>query len=176
MERIKRAELLARFVHFNQKRQDGQEYITHPERMVLSYIRTITNFPRLEWADIDYKLLTLTEENIIIICGIWMHDIKEDAEFPKVIMLMLDTYFEGDICDLVDVLTHRSYESYNTYISQIFRNPIAWKIKWLDMEDNTSYCIPPKQKKKYTDACIMLMSHGVIIPDIIKERLGLHGT
>ncbi len=57
MERIKRAELLARFVHFNQKRQDGQEYITHPERMVLSYIRTITNFPRLEWADIDYKLL-----------------------------------------------------------------------------------------------------------------------
>jgi hypothetical protein len=41
------------------------------------------------------------------------------------------------------------------------------------MIDNTSYAIPDKQRTKYKDACIYLMVHGVTVPPILMERLGL---
>jgi len=171
-DKIKQAELLATFVHFGQKRQDGEDYINHPKRLVLSYIRIITNSPNLMWEDIDYKLLNLSGEQINIICANWLHDCIEDSTSSDIIAHLIEETFGGEVYELVYILTHvKDKESYIEYITKVFQHPAAWQIKWLDMIDNTSYPIPDKQKTKYRDACIHLISHGVTVPDILKKRL-----
>lgn len=164
---IKRAELLACLVHMGQKRRDGEDYIKHCERMVIAYLKSIGKENELD--SIGPSSLTTMQSRIV--CAIWLHDTREDAEYPGVITLMLDTYFDGDISDIVDILTYSDRESYNEYITRVFQHPTAWQIKWLDMIDNTSYKTTKKQKTKYRDACIHLIAHGVTVPEILKERL-----
>lgn len=175
MSKIEQAKLLATFIHYGQKRQDGEDYINHPERMVINYIRSISGceYYCVDGIDLD-DLPTLTEEQHNIVCAIWLHDVIEDAPIKWEMNNFILNVFGYDIWDIVIRLTHDTkLESYNEYIAEVFQHSVAWQIKWLDMIDNTSYAIPEKQKTKYKDACIYLMTHGVIIPNILIERLEL---
>lgn len=81
--------------------------------------------------------------------------------------------FGSHISGLVEILTRQSGETYNEYIEIVSRYPEALQIKWIDIIDNTSYSIPPTQRKKYRDACIHLRTLGVAIPSILIQRLDL---
>jgi (p)ppGpp synthase/HD superfamily hydrolase len=157
-DKINRAKLLANFVHYNQKRRDGEPYIKHCERVAEA---------------VGYVLgFKLSNENII--CAAFLHDCVEDADPNLNMNDFILTSFGYDIWDIVITLTHdKKLESYNQYIERVFKHDVAWKIKWADMIDNTSYKTTKKQMIKYKDACIFLMMHGVTVPPILIERLGI---
>ncbi len=168
-DKIKRAELLARFVHLGQKRRDGEEYINHPKRIVEEYKNIICGGK--EFREVAPPL---TPEQEDIVCAIWLHDCIEDAKYPDTIGDMIFDYFNLNTLYLVGILTHnKKRDSYNEYIEWVSQYPHALQIKFLDMIDNTSYKIPMKQWQKYHDACIFLQNMGVEIPVILKERLKL---
>jgi (p)ppGpp synthase/HD superfamily hydrolase len=179
IDKIEHARLLATFVHFGQRRQDGEDYIDHPKRMVFEYLKTIRNelYPHDDMGEtsIDNIMRHLNEQQINVICAIWLHDTIEDAPIEWGMNGFIFQTFGYDIWDIVIILTHdMKLESYNEYITRVFQHPIAWQIKLVDMIDNTSYEIPAKQKTKYKDAVIILMMHGVIVPQILKDRLDLN--
>lgn len=171
-DKIKQAELLARFVHCNQLRRDGEEYIEHPQRMVTEYIRSIPgnlyyNVPGV------YKELKLSLEQVNIVCAIWLHDCIEDAENSYAVAAMIGCHFSNKTRELVRILTHRKWQSYNEYIERVAQNPQALQIKWEDLRDNTSHPIPNKQWLKYRNALIHLIGLNklIVIPTILVERL-----
>ena len=171
--KIEQAKLLATFVHFKQQRQDGEDYINHPYRMVVEYIRSIPGNEYYEVGGVcqdDLPILTIEQENIS--CVIWLHDVLEDG-YESITATLIAQYFGDEVANTVIALTHIPRESYNEYIARVFRHPTAWIIKFLDLKDNTSYDIPEEQRTKYIDACVFLMMHGVKVPDILMERLEL---
>jgi len=160
--KIKKAESLARFVHEGQKRGDGENYIKHCERVVDETRKYI------------YSHFESKEQSENLICAAWLHDCIEDADLKLEMNDFILKAFGYDIWDIVATLTHDpKLESYNQYIEGVFKHPTAWQIKWLDMIDNTSYKTTKKQIIKYKDACTHLMIHGVTVPPILIERLGL---
>ncbi len=174
IDKTERARLLATLVHLGQKRQDGEDYINHCKRIVsmISHNHTVEKCSKCHVSPGCY--FTCEQRDVDLICAAWLHDCIEDApiiwEMNDVILHM----FGYDIWDIVITLTHdKKIESYNDYITRVFRHPIAWQIKWMDMEDNTNYDIPDKQKTKYRDACLLLICHGIKVPEILKERLNL---
>ncbi len=171
-DKIKRAELLAGFVHLGQKRQDGEDYINHPRRIVDAYLRSLKE--ECDLVNRDDTPFTPEQEDII--CAAWLHDTIEDYKWIKLktspISFIIDSTFGEKVGELVFLLTHfKEHETYNEYIESISKNPQALQIKWADMIDNTSYPIPEKQRTKYRDACIHLQKKGVVVPDILLERL-----
>lgn len=157
-DKIKRAEMLARFVHEGQKRQDGEKYINH-------CIRIVDRIQKSEWIHSYHN--DVVED---IICVAWLHDAVEDCEDRYLMHNLIKSYFGNHVHDLVHTLTHWNGD-YNPYIEKVSRNSQALQIKWADMIDNTSYPIPEKQRRKYRDACIHLQKKGVVVPDILLERL-----
>jgi len=151
--KITQAKLLAQFVHCNQLRQDNEPYIDHCERVV-------------------YEVGLLESATEDLICAAFLHDVVEDGE-KSISFEMIAQYFGDNVANIIIALTHLPRESYNQYITRVFQHDTAWQIKWADMIDNTSYPIPDEQKTKYREACIMLMVHGVTIPEILKDRLEL---
>jgi (p)ppGpp synthase/HD superfamily hydrolase len=183
-DKIERARLLAEFVHFGQKRQDGEDYINHPQRVVNIYIETFVGKPQkmFPFAQSKKPIMNLTLEQENLICAAWLHDTVEDYknEFCKAlkydpIPIIIRGTFGNDIANLISILTHLPDESYNEYMEVVSQNPEALTIKWADMIDNTSYPIPKKQWEKYRSALIHLIGLGnpISIPSILTERLEL---
>jgi len=170
--KIEQAKLLATFIHHDQKRRDGEDYIHHCERIVTALEKKL-----FEENELHYRYNNPFDEvEVNLICAAWLHDCIEDYPvkdrmMPNPISQLIEEIFGMDTWNLVMVLTHHSTDSYNEYITKVFQHSTAWQIKWLDMIDNTNYEIPEEQKTKYRDACIHLMTHGVTVPDILKERL-----
>ena len=169
MDKIKQAELLARFVHCGQKRQDGEDYIEHPARLVEVYKRRLKE----ECDLVNRDDSPYTETQIDIICARWLHDCLEDCEDRLGVQHIIGNYFSSYTMWLVAVLTHEKYESYNEYIERLSQYRDALDIKWNDMIDNTSYKIPKKQYEKYRNAVIFLQTKGIEVPDILLERLNI---
>lgn len=174
MNKIEQAELLARFVHFGQKRQDGEDYIEHckriAERVDCAVTRKVTGC-FVEGYDTNLKIRNPKEVHDDMVCAAWLHDCIEDFSNPHIIKNLIKESFGEKIYDLVELLTHHPSLSYNEYITVVARYPQALQIKWIDMIDNTSYAIPEKQWNKYRDACLFLQKKGIDIPSILKERL-----
>lgn len=148
----KRAEKLAEFIHYGQKRKSGEDYIEHP-RNVASAIK------RLGYG-----------ENVV--CAAWLHDV-EDFEFLDIILDLIDKVFGHEVFIIVLLLTHEPKDvPYNDYIYGIAKaSKEAMAIKWQDMIDNTKGDVPKKQWEKYRNAVIFLQSKGIEIPEILKGRL-----
>ena len=170
--KIERARLLATFIHMGQKRQDGEDYINHPKRMVEEYKNIICGGKELR-----VVAPALTSEQEDIICAIWLHDTIEDADRKVITNEFIYEWFGEKIWKIVIHLTHfnKIEQSYLMYMEKVIRDPIALQIKWLDMIDNTSYKIPEKQWNKYRNAIIHLISLGITVPNILCERLKING-
>lgn len=169
-DKVKRAELLARFVHLGQKRQDGEDYIKHCERIVH---KLASDFFDNNLSTTN-EALPFTTDQEDMICAAWLHDCIEDANPDLCMNDFILAAFGYDVWDIVIRLTHDEYlQTYDQYMEEVFKHPIAWQIKWLDMIDNTSYNVPKRQWEKYRSACIMLSLHNVTVPDILKNRLKL---
>ncbi len=157
-DKIKRAQLLAEFVHFGQKRSNGEDYINHCYRV----------------AQDNGYFMGHKKEDEDIICAAFLHDCIEDAPIKWEMNDFILNVFGYDIWDIVITLTHDpKLESYNEYFIKVFDHPKAGQIKWADMIDNTHHPIPEKQWLKYRRVCILLREKGIEIPKILQERLKL---
>ncbi len=165
-EKIERAKLLAMFVHLGQRRNDGEPYINHCERIANSLFQKFS-YEHMKGIGLGESL---TEEEEDMICAAYLHDAREDAEYPGAILIMIGTYFGGRVENLVDILTHKKNETYNEYITKVSQDSEAIQIKWLDMIDNCSYSIPPKQELKYKNACVFLKHLEIKIPKILEDK------
>lgn len=144
------AKWLARFIHAGEVRRNGEPYHVHCDEV---------------------------EEGVkgkgeIVESAAQLHDVKENSKNPEIVMEIIDEFFPHEVYILVDILTHDKKESYITYINKILKNPDALIIKFSDMISNTKNP-SEKQKAKYRSACIHMISKGVEIPKILKERLNI---
>jgi len=143
MNKIHNAWKLAKEVHKNQKRFNGQPYINHIK-------------------DID---------KILDECGLWnektllysiLHDTMEDSKDPNIINKLIK--IDRNLPLRIGVLTHSKNETYEQYIDGIIacsdRNIVIVKIA--DMIQNLTEDPKKKQREKYRKA----------LPKLIKAFIG----
>jgi (p)ppGpp synthase/HD superfamily hydrolase len=152
MHKEKQAEKLAEFIHFGQKRRNGEDTIEHPRRVAEAI-----------------KKLGYGENAV---CASWLHD-TEDFELLREMFSIIENVFGDKVYGLVLLLSHVPKSvPYNDYIGNIVDiSQDAMAIKWQDMIDNTRDDIPRRQWKKYRDACLFLQSKDIEIPEILRKRL-----
>jgi (p)ppGpp synthase/HD superfamily hydrolase len=63
-----------------------------------------------------------------------LHDVVEDTEFT--LDNLRDAGYRPEVVDAIDALTHRSRDSYEQYIENVARNPVARRVKIIDIEEN----------------------------------------
>jgi (p)ppGpp synthase/HD superfamily hydrolase len=63
-----------------------------------------------------------------------LHDVVEDTEIT--LDNLRDAGYRPEIVDAIDALTHRSRDSYEKYIERVARNPVARRVKIVDLEEN----------------------------------------
>ena len=134
----------ARMAHVGQKRRSGKDYFSHP-----SAVRNLVRkyYPN----DKQAQLVAL------------LHDTLEDAprignvssreEMRSWIMASVaDQTAAREILDAVEMLTHESAIPYDVYLSSLLDDPLAIRVKLLDMLHNLSTSPSTKQAQKYKGA------------------------
>ncbi|NEW09768.1 GTP pyrophosphokinase [Paenibacillus sp. SYP-B3998] len=122
MSTLTKAILLAAKAHDGQTDKGGNPYILHPIRLA-SKAKT-------------------TEEAIVAV----LHDVVEDSAYT-LFDLRREGFSEG-ILYALDGLTRRVDESYEEFILRIKQNPLATKVKLLDLEDNQDISRIPNPTEK----------------------------
>lgn len=111
MSTLTKAILIAAKAHDGQTDKGGNPYILHPARLATK--------------------ANSEEESIVAI----LHDVVEDSEIT--LFDLKNAGFSEDIIEALDCLTKRADESYEGFIKRIKLNPLATKVKLLDLEDNS---------------------------------------
>jgi len=146
-----RAAKLAEFIHFGQKRRNGEDFVEHPRRVAEAI-----------------KKLGYGEDTV---CASWLHD-TEDFPHLNVAYSLIDRVFGYKVLDLVILLAYTKGTSYDRYVYRIAKtSDEGMAIKWQDLIDNTGEDASQKQLEKYRGALLLLRSEGIEIPEILKERL-----
>ncbi|MEC0231424.1 GTP pyrophosphokinase [Paenibacillus alba] len=112
MSTLTKAILIAAKAHDGQTDKGGNAYILHPIRLA--------------------SKAETTDESIVAV----LHDVVEDSSIT-----LFDLKKEGFsqlIIEALDCLTRRANESYEAFIQRIKLNPLATKVKLLDLEDNSN--------------------------------------
>ena len=132
----RKAIIIAYNAHINQKDRSGLPYILHPIHLA-------------EQMD--------TEEECIVAL---LHDVVEDTE---VTFKELEKEFSTTIIDALKLLTHDKDTDYFEYIERIKTNPLAVKVKLVDLKHNSDETRLEKitekdiaRNKKYVKAIRML--------------------
>ncbi len=101
---------IAELAHVGQVDKGGKPYIGHPLR-VMNALETV-------------------EEKIV---GV-LHDAVEDSDL--IIEDLTAAGFSERIIEAIDAITKRSGETRKDYLQRVMNNPIALKVKIVDMTDN----------------------------------------
>ena len=63
-----------------------------------------------------------------------LHDVVEDTEIT--LDNLRDSGYPPEVVDAIDTLTHHSHDTYEQYIDNVARNPVACRVKIIDLEEN----------------------------------------
>jgi (p)ppGpp synthase/HD superfamily hydrolase len=110
MPTLEDAILLAVQAHRGQKDKNGTPYVLHPLRMML-------------------RLMTDAERMVAV-----LHDVVEDT--PHTLEDLRRAGYPEEVVQAVDCLTRRDTETYDEFIERLKPNPLAYKVKIADLEDN----------------------------------------
>lgn len=148
---IERARLIAKMVHLEETRRNGEPYFTHCEAVE--------------------EGVKDKDENTR--CAALLHDTLENSKNPDLIRKLIEEYFPYEVLFLVETLTHDKNIYYSRYIDVVSNNPKALEIKFQDMIHNTKDVenLPEKQLIKYREAIIQIIAKGKEVPKILIERL-----
>ena len=123
--------------HGNVINKDGTPYILHPLRLMMN----ADGYP----------------EKIVAV----LHDTIEDTALT--LQALIEKGFPTEIVDALDAVTKQEGEEYDAFIERIALNPLAVKVKLLDLYDNIDVTRLPelgesdlKRTKKYHRAIIRL--------------------
>ncbi len=134
--------LIAIYAHRNQKRVNGEHYIFHPYRCLMSYRKMIglneNNFKQFNSQLVIHHHLPYdgVQESCLL------HDVLEDTNITlndlKQIFkqFQLDDYFQSYIEQPLLLITHDKTMPYYDYIQICMKNPISAIAKFFDLEDN----------------------------------------
>ena len=150
---LDKAEDLDQWSHKNQFRRSSKKpYIIHPKRVQL--LARDLGYPK------KIQIIAL------------LHDVIEDSDDPVVLDRIKYTFGE-EVFNALLALTHEKQTSYKDYLLGVAtNNPLAFKVKMVDMYDNLTDNPSPKQVMKYRDAIIYLIDNGFEnIPSIILNTL-----
>jgi len=112
MSTLEKAIIIAAQAHDGQTDKAGEPYILHPLRMMLR--------------------LSLAEDRITAV----LHDVVEDSDIS-----LEDLRAEGfseRIIEAIRSVTKEPEESYKDFINRAASNPIARRVKLVDLEDNSN--------------------------------------
>lgn len=128
--RVETAKMIAEQVFKDLFDKGGEPYIGHLER-VASYCKKYND--------------SYCTNDITVIA--YLHDILRDYSVwtPK---HLEDIFGRGIITESIKTLTKRKGEDYETYISNIAKNPLARIVKLADLEDNMSMSRLPEITEK----------------------------
>jgi (p)ppGpp synthase/HD superfamily hydrolase len=105
-----RAVAIAAAAHLGQFDKAGEPYITHPLRL--------------------FQRAATSDERIVAV----LHDLIEDTDWT--LAALADEGFSPVILAALDALTRRSGESYDAFLDRVLADPLATRVKRLDLEDN----------------------------------------
>lgn len=142
-EKIELAWKIARLVHKEKKRRNGEPYLIHIEQ-------TVKILQALRWG--DEKTLTTAI----------LHDVIEDMPSPEMenhLLHKMETELGDDIVSNVLILTGDDGETYQTYIDGIIASGKTQviQVKIADMLQNITDSPTEKQKEKYLEALPKLL-------------------
>src|SRR5208283_3537210 len=104
---------LATEAHKGQVDKSGNDYITHP-------LRVMENLKQ--------------HGETVQIAGV-LHDVVEDT---RVLLKEIEEKFGKEVADIVDAVSHRQGEQYFDYIRRAGSNPLGRLVKLADLFDNMS--------------------------------------
>ena len=132
---------IAELAHKNQKRLNGEPYVTHPNRMANMFNNLIM------WGDPEgYDCeslfnLGIPDKGVVSVC--YLHDVIEDTKYKfediKTIYQKekwLSIFFEEKIANPLKLITHKKSEPYSKYIEKVCSEPVSAMVKFLDLIDN----------------------------------------
>lgn len=105
-----RAVAIAAAAHLGQFDKAGEPYITHPLRLM--------------------QRAATSDERIVAV----LHDVIEDTEWT--LPALADEGFSPVHLAALDALTRRQGESYDAFLDRVIADPLAARVKRLDLEDN----------------------------------------
>ena len=111
--------------HRGQRDKAGEPYILHPLRLMV----------RAQSA----------AERVVAV----LHDVVEDSSVT--LDHLKELGFDSGVIAAIDALTRRKGESYDAFIDRIRSNPLATKVKVLDIQDNMDLCRLPTVTQKDLD-------------------------
>jgi len=110
MHLIEKALKITLNVHAGQKDKGNQPYILHPLRLMVKMDSDVTKAAAL------------------------LHDVLEDSDMDSADLARQG--INSNIIEIVQLVTKKNDESYESYIDRISTNPLATQIKIADLEDN----------------------------------------
>jgi len=137
---VAEAENIAREVHKNQKRWDGSPYIEHP--------KAVAKLTCLAYKD-DSKIIELE-------CIAWLHDTIEDSPDPQKVETQLRRQFSAEIVNAVKAMSRPKNWDYFDFIMNLIQNPLATKVKIVDISHNLYTLKKGSMKDKYLLARFIL--------------------
>ncbi len=130
---LKLCEAIAHEAHEGQVRDDGDPYITHPQRVAESLSR-----------------------NPALACAGWLHDVIEDS--PITGQDLRERGVEAGVVTTVEALTRQADESYTQFIERCGQCGPAIAVKLADIADNLRDDPPQARQDKYGLARLYLES------------------
>jgi len=132
------AEAIAGQAHAGQFRYDGTPYIMHPARIVAKLRRS-----------------HFMDDADDVIAVAWLHDTFEDT--PTKPIDLEKAGLSENIIMAVIALTRTEGQSYEGYLQGVKMNPLAARVKFVDMMDNLSDHPTEKQIIKYCKGLLFLL-------------------
>lgn len=140
MSDLNDAIILAAETHKGQTDKAGENYVLHPLRLMMR-------------CETEMEMMTAV-----------LHDVVEDSDLT--IEDLRGKGFPDEVVEAVDHLSQRKRESYEKFIERCRQNPLARRIKILDLEDNLNLARLKKwtfgsgiRCKMYLEAYNSLMGH-----------------
>ena len=113
---------IAKRAHLGQVDKAGKDYIKHPEK-VASFVKT-------------------DEEKAVA----YLHDVIEDISLTLLDLEMFG--FSKNIIEVVDILTKKKGQDYQSYLNLVKTNELARVLKLADLRHNSDLTRLPKITKK----------------------------
>ena len=182
MNIVELSESIAREAHKGQKRRNGDDYFTHPER-VRQIVNIWLNNAFNECSPLTFEFYVgqlihkffaskqniLSQNEFIDVCEATAncHDTIEDnknyslLKLESIFLAHSDRSINPKLIDrfigAIDSITRRENETYTNYILRLAINPIAKIVKLADLEDNLSDSTNGSRRDKYELARELLL-------------------
>lgn len=160
--------IIATYAHREQKRVNGEPYITHPISIENFYYDLLWKYPN------PYKTEAMKDNDLPTI-GIGetmlLHDVVEDTSITHEDIRNLfyewnwGEYFDLFIDEPLRVITHDKNDDYDTYIAKVLENKEAALVKAFDLMDNTNLLTLDKLTDKEYERALKYLKYFKMIND-----------